>query len=242
MAQQTYPTPPYGPAAPQVNQAAPQVDQTAPQYGPSTQYGPPAAPFGPPATPYGAPPPGFGRPSAPRRRTGAIIGATLAGVLLLGGLVVGALLLFGTKILDSTEAEQLISQATEEQAGVAPTDVSCPSDIEAEAGATFVCTASLEGQPISFEVTQTDDDGNVEVASVNSFVDVATVEASLTEQLAEAAGVPVVSICHTDGHSVLVDGVGTRIPCTVSNAEDATDSVEVAATVDEDGTVSYEVM
>jgi hypothetical protein len=39
-----------------------------------------------------------------------------------------------------------------------------------------------------------------------------------------------------------VDGVGTPIPCTVVNAGDASDSIEVAATVDENGEVSYEVL
>ncbi len=47
---------------------------------------------------------------------------------------------------------------------------------------------------------------------------------------------------HAGGHSVLVDGVGTPISCTVANAEDASDSVEVTATVDESGEVSYEVL
>jgi uncharacterized protein DUF4333 len=214
MAQQTYPTPSFGPTPP--------------------QYGPPAAPYGPP-------PAGIGQPPAPRRRTGAIIGAVVAAVLVLGGLVVGALLLFGTKTLDTAEAERQIAQLTEEQAGVAPTDVTCPANIEAEAGATFACSASLENQPISFTVTQTDADGNVQITSDNSFVDVAAVEASLNEQWGERAGVPVVSTCEADGHSVLVDGVGKPIPCTVTNAGDASDGVEVAATVDESGTVTYEV-
>jgi hypothetical protein len=212
MTQQTYPTPPFGPVAP--------------------QYGPPASSFGHPAPGFGQPPI---QPPPSRSRTGVIIGAVLAGVLLLGGLAVAAVLLFGTKTLNSSEAERLISQATEDQSGVVPTDV------EAEAGATFTCSALLEGQPISFTVTQTDDDGNVDVTSDDTFVDVATVEASLTQQLGDAAGVDVLSICHVNGHSVLVDGVGTPIPCTVTNAEDASDSVEVTATVDEDGTVSYEV-
>ena len=212
MAQQTYPTPPFGPPAP--------------QYGPA---------------PYGAPA-GFGQPPAPRRRTGAIVGAVVSTVLVLGGLVVGALLLFGAKTLDTSEAERQIAQLTEEQAGVAPTDVSCPADIEAESGATFACSASLEAQPISFTVTQTDDEGNVRITSDNSFVDIAGVEASLTEQLSEVAGVDVVSTCDAGGHSVLVDGVGTPISCIVANAEDASDSVEVTATVDESGTVSYEVV
>jgi hypothetical protein len=215
MAQQTYTTPSFGPTAP--------------------QYGPPAAPYGPP-------PAGFGQPPAPRKRTGAIIGAVVAAVLVLGGLVVGALLLFGTKTLDTADAEREIAQLTEDQAGVAPTDVSCPADIEAESGATFACSASLEDQPISFTVTQTDDDGSVQINSDNSFVDVAAVEASLNEQWSEAAGVGIVSTCDADGHSVLVDGMGTPIPCIVANAEDASDSVEVLATVDESGAVTYEVM
>jgi hypothetical protein len=160
----------------------------------------------------------------------------------LGGLVVGALLLFGAKTLDTADAERQIAQLTEDQSGVAPTDVSCPADIEAESGATFACTASLEDQPISFTVTQTDDDGNVQISGDNSFVDIATVEASLNEQWSEAAGVGIVSTCDADDHSVLVDGVGTPIPCIVANAEDASDSVEVTATVDESGAVSYEIV
>jgi len=215
MAQQTYPTPPFGPTAPQ---------------------------YGPPPSPYGQPTAGFGQPPAPRKRTGVVVGAVVAAVLVLGGLVVGALLLFGTKTLDTGEAERQIAQLTEDQAGVAPTDVTCPADIEAESGATFSCSASLEDQPISFTVTQTDDDGNVQITSDNSFVDIATVEASLTQQLGEAAGVEVVSTCDAGGHSVLVDGVGTPISCVVTNAEDASDSVEVTATVDESGAVSYEVV
>jgi hypothetical protein len=215
MAQQTYPTP---------------------------SFRPPSPPYGPPAPPYGPPAPGFGPPPAPRRsRTGAVVGAAVTAVLVLGGLVVGALLLFGTKTLDTAEAERQIAQLTENQAGVAPTDVSCPADIEAVAGGTFTCSASLEDQPISFTVTQTDDEGNVEINSTNSFVDIATVEAALAQQVGEAAGVEVVSTCDAAGRSVLVDGVGAPIPCTVTNAEDASDSIEVTATVDESGAVSYDV-
>jgi len=208
---------------------------------PTPPYGPPAPPYAPPAPPYGPPVFGYGPPPAPRRRTGAIVAVVVAAVLVLGGLVVGALLLFGTKTLDTAQAERQIAQATEDQAGVAPTDVSCPADVEARAGATFTCSASLDGQPITFTVMQTDGDGNIRMDSDNTFVDVATVEASLDEQLGQAAGVEVVSTCDTGGHAVLVDGVGAPIPCTVTNAGDASDSVAVTATVDEDGAVSYVV-
>ena len=208
---------------------------------PSPSFGPPAPQYGPPAPPYGFPPAGFGQPPAPRKRTGAIVGAVVAAVLLLGGLTVGALLIFGTKTLDTADVERQITRVTEEQAGVAPTGVTCPADIEAESGATFACSASLEDQPVTFTVRQTDGEGNIRIDSDNTFVDVATVEASLTEQLSEVSGVEVVSTCDVDGHSVLVDGVGTPIPCTVTNAGDASDYVDVDATVDEGGDVSYEV-
>ena len=208
---------------------------------PSPSFGPPAPQYGPPAPPYGFPPAGFGQPPAPRKRTGAIVGAVVAAVLLLGGLAVGALLIFGTKTLDTADVERQITRVTEEQAGVAPTGVTCPADIEAESGATFACSASLEDQPVTFTVRQTDGEGNIRIDSDNTFVDVATVEASLTEQLSEVSGVEVVSTCDVDGHSVLVDGVGTPIPCTVTNAGDASDYVDVDATVDEGGDVSYEV-
>jgi hypothetical protein len=62
----------------------------------------------------------------------------------------------------------------------------------------------------------------------------------LDQQWGEVAGVPVVTTCDAGGHAVLVDGIGTPIRCTVANAEDVTDSVEVTATVEESGAVSYE--
>ncbi|CAA9213706.1 MAG: hypothetical protein AVDCRST_MAG52-233 [uncultured Blastococcus sp.] len=205
----------------------------------SQTYPTPSAPqYGPPN--YG-PPGGYPPAPARRRRTGAIVGGVIAAVLVLGGLVVGALVWFGSTVLDTAEAERQIGQLTQDQAGVAPTDVSCPADIEAESGATFTCSANLEDQPISFTITQTDDEGNVQIDSDNTFVDVGVVEASLDEQLGEVAGVAVVSTCDTGGHSVLVDAVGTPISCSVANAEDATDTIDVVATVDESGAVSYEV-
>jgi hypothetical protein len=196
---------------------------SAPQYGPD----------------YGRPAGGYPPAPAPRRRTGAVVGGIVAAVVVLGGLVVGALVWFGSSTLDTAEAERQIGQLTADQTGVAPTDVSCPADVEARSGATFTCTASLEHQPISFTVTQTDDEGNVQIDSDNTFVDVDVVEASLDGQVGELAGVTVISTCDTDGHSVLVDAVGTPIPCFVDNAADATDTIEVVATVDESGAVSY---
>ncbi|TFV65681.1 UNVERIFIED_ORG: DUF4333 domain-containing protein [Bacillus sp. AZ43] len=206
------------------------TQQTYPTPPPGPQYGPPPA-YGPPPVPQGRP---------RRGRTGIVVASIVAGLVVLGGLVVGAVLLFGAKTLDTADVEAEISRVTAEETGVAPEDVSCPTDVEAESGGTFSCTASLEDQPVSFTVRQTDDEGNVQIDGDNEFVYVDVVEASLDEQVGALAGVAVISTCDTDGRSVLVDAVGTPITCFVDNAADATDTVEVVATVDESGEVTYE--
>jgi hypothetical protein len=214
-----------------------------PPFPPAGGYGQPAQPFGPPAPQFGPPPGGFGapQPPAPRRRTGAIVGSIVAALVLIGGLVVGALFLFGSETLDTAEAERQLAQLTEEQVGLAATDVQCPDDVPLEAGTTTTCTATLDGQPISFTVEQTDDEGNVQITSDNTFVVLADVEAALDQQVGAEAEVEVSTTCDAEGRTVLVDGAGTPIPCTVSNAEDASDSIEVVATVDEAGDVTFEV-
>jgi hypothetical protein len=211
-------------------------------YGPQQPPAPPFGSPGQPAPPYGPPPtgPGAPQPPAPRRRTGALVAGVVAAVLALGALAVGALLLFGSKVLDTAEAETEIARITEEQFGLAPSAVSCPDDVPLAAGTTTTCTGTLDGQPVSYTVEQTDDEGNVQITSVEDFVVIANVEAALSQQVGAEAGVEVTTTCEAGGRSLLVDGFGTPIPCTVTNATDATDSLDVLATVDEAGDVTYE--
>ena len=210
-----------------------------PTYPPAGGYGQP--PLGQP--PFGPAPGGFGGPQpAPRRRTGAIIGGIVATLVVLGGLAVGAVFLFGTTTIDTAEAQRQIAALTEEQVGVAAADVQCPEDVEAAAGSSFSCTATLDGQPVTFTVNQTDDEGNVQITGDNQFVVVADVEAFLAQEIGDQAGVEATASCDAEGRTVLVDTAGTAIPCTVTNATDATDAVDVAATVDDAGDVTYEVL
>jgi hypothetical protein len=210
--------------------------QPLPSYAPLPGYAP--APYGPPPAGYGMP---YGPPPAPRRpRTGVVVAAVAGGVATVAGLGVAALVVFGTPLLDVDEVESEIVRLTEEQATLAPTGVTCPEDVAVESGATFACSATLDGQPVTYTVRQTDDDGNVFIESDDTWVLLEVVQASVGEQVsAEAGGVEVVTSCDGGGHSVLVNGIGTPIPCTVASAEDPTDSVDVVATVDEAGAVSY---
>ena len=213
---------------------------TAQQHGP---YAP--LPFPAPAGYGGAgfPPAGPGAPAGygppPKKRIGAIVGSIVA-VLVLAGLGVGAFLLFGTKVLDTAEAERQIAAIAQEQAGVTVTDVTCPGDVELAAGTVTTCTASLEGQEVTFTVEQTDDEGNVTIDSDQTYVHVADVEAALAEQFATSTGLEVVAGCDRGDHTVLVAEDGLTLQCQVAAADDPSDSAVVTATLDAEGNVSFE--
>jgi hypothetical protein len=243
----TAPEPRYGPPPqqpqPQYGQPQPQP-QPQPQYGPPpAQYGPPAQQFGGPQPPAGppAPPYGYGQPAAPaprKSRTGLVVGIVV-GVVVLAGLAVGAVFLFGSKSLDTAKAQTKIAELTKQQIGITPTDVSCPADVDLKSGTTFQCTAKLDGQAISYTVKETDDKGNVRVDSDNNLVLVSKVEESLGKQVGDQAGVQATATCDTGGKKVLVDSADKPISCTVTNAEDSSDTLDVQATVDSDGNVSW---
>jgi hypothetical protein len=235
------PTPRYG------QDAAPAAQPVPQQYAPPP-YTPAQPPAGPPAPPYGYGQPmgqpmgqSMGQPMAPapkKRRTGLIIGA-IVGVLVIAGLAVGAIFLFGSKSLDTAEAQTKIADLTHQQIGVTPTDVSCPQDVALKTGTTFHCTAKLDGQPITYTVKETDDQGNVRVDSDNNLILVSKVEQSVAQQVGDEAGVDATATCDTGGKKVLVDRQNTPIDCTVVNAEDDTDTLDVQATVDDQGNVSW---
>lgn len=68
-----------------------------------------------------------------------------------------------TSTLDTEGLEEQIAALLDERGGPEVTEVTCPDDIEAEAGATFECAATGDGVEWVVRVTQTDDQGNVEI-------------------------------------------------------------------------------
>ena len=68
-----------------------------------------------------------------------------------------------TKTLDTEGLEGELLTQIEEQVGTTITSIDCPTDIEAETGRTFECTAEEEsGATFTIQVTQSDDQGHVE--------------------------------------------------------------------------------
>ncbi|MGY1883907.1 DUF4333 domain-containing protein [Blastococcus sp. SYSU DS0753] len=190
-----------------------------------------------------APPSGFGPsplpPSPPRRHTGRIVAAVAGGVVAVVGLAGGALLLLGEPTSDTAEVADRIAAESEQQTGAVATGVDCPTDITAEAGGTFTCSAELDGQPVTFTVRQEDDEGNVRFDLDGEIIMLDLVEQMLAAQVGADYGLSVTASCDAGGRRVLVDGVGTPLPCTVTNVDDASDNLAVIAAVRPDGSVDY---
>jgi hypothetical protein len=204
----------------------------------------PTAPYGTSA-PYGSTPPGGWPPGVPaqpprKRRTGLIIGIVVGVVVIIAALVVGGVLLFGSKSLDPASAQSAIASGVQTQFGVTPTDVHCPSGITAKAGSTFTCTAKLDGQPISFSVRQTDDNGHVSWHSTSNIAPVKQLEDAVAKQVGDQAGVTATASCDAGGRTVVVGATTSPIRCTVTNASDSSDSVDVDASIDAQGHVSVQ--
>jgi hypothetical protein len=233
MTQSTFPPPPPG-----VQQPYGQQPYGQPGYG-QQQPG-----YGGPGAPYGQQNQGFGYQQPPKKKTGLIIGSIVGALILIGGAVVGALVLFGSKTIDQADAQREVAQLGEQLVGVAPEGVSCPADVEVKSGGTFSCSATVEGQDVSFTVTQTDDQGNVEVTADNQVVTVSDVEENISSQVEAAADtdqmVNADTSCDAGGRTVLVDPDGEQLNCTVSNADDPSQSIGIVASVSADGSVTID--
>jgi Domain of unknown function (DUF4333) len=230
MTQSTFPPPPPGVQQPYGQQ--PYAQQPYGQRG-----------FGGPGAPYGQPGPGFGY-QQPKKKTGLIIGSIVGALILIGGAVIGAIFLFGSTTIDQADAQREVTQLGQQLIGVAPEGVSCPADVEVKSGASFSCTATVEGQDVSFTVMQTDDQGSVEVTADNGVVTVTDVEDDISSQIEAAAEtdqrVDADTSCDAGGRTVLVDPDGEQLNCTVSDAGDPSQSIGIVAGVSADGSVTID--
>jgi uncharacterized protein DUF4333 len=130
--------------------------------------------------------------------------------VVLGALAAAALLLLGTRTLDEAKVQAEVVRITQEQAGVAPTGVQCPDDVAVQAGATFTCTATLDGQPVTYSVRQDDDKGNVTISS-GGFVVLPNIEDTLRQRVTDNTGLQTTAQCGRADQQVIVGGPGTTI-------------------------------
>ena len=221
-------------AQPTTPVSTPQFPPPASQPG-APSYGPPQPPYGMGTVPPGYPP----LPPAPKRSTGKVVGIVAAVLVLLGGLGAAALFVFGPRTVQPESVQQEIVRITRTAVGVVPADVTCPSEIHAQAGGTFACTATVDGQPVTYDVRQDDDQGHLTI-TYDRLLKVDEVEGVIAAHVGNDVEVPVNVECPPADRTVVVNAPGTPIACTVTNADDPSDSAAITVTVAADGTPSYE--
>ena len=159
-------------------------------------------------------------------------------LVLLGGVGAAALFVFGPRTVDPASVQQEIDRITQTAVGVAPADVRCPAEIRAQAGGTFACTATVDGQPVTYTVRQDDDQGHLTI-NYDRLIKVADVESVIAQQVGKDVddrrdrGVP------ADRSHGRRERPGTPIACTATNADDPSDSAAITVTVAADGTPGY---
>ncbi|MDN5861186.1 MAG: DUF4333 domain-containing protein [Pseudonocardia sp.] len=143
-------------------------------------------------------------------------------------------------VLDPAAVAKEIVRVTVNEVAVEPTDVQCPSEVKFEQGATFTCSASLQGQPLTYSITQTDGDGGLNIAH-DRVLSATEVSDELAAQLTRDIGEQIVAACGADGQTVIVNAPGEPIRCGAANAANPDRNAPVIVNVDQNGTLSYQI-
>jgi len=133
----------------------------------------------------------------------------------------------GSSTLDSKEIERTIrSQLRRDFAGAPVGAAKCPNQIKKKTGKQFTCTAAVGNEPVPMIVTQTNQDPGFRVVRQVAVLDVAKVQDFVQTQYDQQVGVQVTAAC-APGKSVIVAKPQTMIPCTVTDSQGTTDTVQV---------------
>lgn len=133
----------------------------------------------------------------------------------------------GSSTLDSKQVELVIrKQLRRDFAGAPVGAAKCPNQIKKKTGKQFTCTAAVGNEPVPITVTQTDRDPGFRVVREVAVLDVGKVQAFVQTQYDQQVGVQVTAAC-APGKTVIVAKPQTTIPCTVTDSQGTTDTVQV---------------
>lgn len=154
-------------------------------------------------------------------------------------------------VIDNVVVEDSIAETLEDVTGVSPDTVKCPENVAIEAGSTFQCSVDIEGQTLLMDVMQENDEGDLTYAEADNQIILSDTE--ITDELTEAAysavengdlSVPetsevLVGTCvFPKGEEVYIARVGENLDCAIADQDG--NNILVMATVEADGTLSYE--
>ncbi|HMF82657.1 MAG TPA: DUF4333 domain-containing protein [Acidimicrobiia bacterium] len=133
----------------------------------------------------------------------------------------------GSSTIDSKEVESTIrAQLRKDFPGAPVGRTTCPDNVKKKTGKQFTCTATVSGERVPITVTQTDRDPGFRSLREVAVLDVAKMQNFVQMQYDQQVGVQVTASC-APGKSVIVARPQSQIPCTVTDSQGATDTVQV---------------
>lgn len=152
----------------------------------------------------------------------------------------------GGDTLNTEKLQTLVQEKITEVAPGATAAVTCPGDVKAEAGATFDCTAVVNGQDATIVVTQDDADGNVSYEAKQAFLLQDKAQEAVTTFVTQKVPGTWTTTCTMPGAQggVYIATPGSTFTCQVSGttAEGANQTGTATVTVDDnEGNVSIQV-
>ncbi|MGX1806241.1 DUF4333 domain-containing protein [Nocardia sp. NPDC055321] len=104
------------------------------------------------------------QPAPAKKKTGLIIGAVIAALVVLGGIVAGVVVLTAKDQLDNSAVQTGVTKVLKDSYGIEDVqDVSCPSGKKVEVDKTFECSVKVGGEAKKVTIKITKDDGTYEV-------------------------------------------------------------------------------
>ncbi len=154
------------------------------------------------------------------------------------GAIVGLVVTNSTeKTLDLDRAERSITENLQtEYVGFDVDRVTCPDDVEVEAGAEFTCTTRIEGQQLDIVVTQEDDEGNVTFQKAQAAIPAAKAEEFIVTEFRQQGTAVTVDCGDND---VIVVDPGSTIECAVTT-DDGNMTTAIVTVNDVAGNVSID--
>ncbi len=132
----------------------------------------------------------------------------------------------------SIDYDKLESRITEElnrayePMGETVGEVTCPEQSDPKPNDKFVCDADLKGDPVRVEVTLKDDEGNVDIKTLDLVYDLGDMETLLDKEIEAQVGFPVTVECD---RGLAIVPVGDTFTCTAIDRQSAEKTVEVTA-------------
>ena len=124
------------------------------------------------------------------------------------------------RLVDTDAAErEILAYLIDTYPGVTFESISCPDEVEADAGATFTCTANLPDDELHVEVTQKDDEGgSISYVATEAVVLVADAKAQVEGVVRPEFTGGVTVDCGLD--AILVVPPGTTFECSATGPLD----------------------